>query len=595
MSSVFPVASGAAVRQRIGGIVRAESRALTLIVALFALAAVAGLVPPWVVGRLIDRLISGADAAEVSLLGALMIASVAAQALAVLVATRLTMVLGERVFAELREDFIADVLYLPVGAIEEGGTGELVNRTTQDVAAVSSTVRFALPQILIASVTIALTVVAGFVVSPLIAPVFLLAAPILVVLVRWLLARATPVYLAEGAAYGPIFGAASETVAGARTVDALSLADARDAQTDEAIAGFWRATVPVIHLQLVFLPWSNVAFAIPVAAALVWGGWLATQGIVTVGAVVSVTLFATQLVTPLETLMRWLDELQHGFAAFARVLGVSELREEPAEAAAAPTSATLRLDDVRFGYRADREVLHGVSLETVPGERLAVVGSSGAGKSTIARLLAGIDAPTSGRVTVGDVDVTALALEARRHEVLLVSQESHVFAASVADNLLLGRETATDAELLDALVQVGADAWVQSLENGIETTIGAGGAVLSGAQEQQLALARIVVADPHTLILDEATSLLDPTAARAVESALAAALRGRTVIAIAHRLHTAYDADRVAVVEGGLIVELGSHDELLQAGGRYAALWHSWRDDGAADDARDPHGKNADA
>ena len=596
--ATFPIASAAAVRRRLAAIVRLHRGELVVIILLFGVTAVAGLVPPWLVGRLIDRLGQGAGIDEVTAIGVAMAASVVVQAVGVLVATQRTRVLGELVFAELREQFMADALFLPITAVEDAGTGELVNRTTQDVGAVADTVRFALPQILVAGVTILLTVVAGFVVSPVVAPVFLLAAPILVIAMRWYLRRALPIYLAESAAYGPIFAAANETIEGSRTVDALSLAEQRDSATDHALAEYWRVTVPVINLHLVLYPWTNVAFAVPVIAALAWGGWLATAGLVSVGSLATLALYAIQLAAPLETIIRWIDELQHGFAAFARLLGVSEVAGDgpgdtagdgpgdtagdggDAPAPAVPGSTPLALRDVRFAYREGHEVLHGVSLQTRPGERLAIVGSSGAGKSTIARLLSGMDAPTSGRATVGDVDLTALPLEARRREVLLVTQESHVFATSIAENVRLGDETATDAAVLAALDVIGAGSWVAELPDRLDTAVGDGGHRLSGAQEQQIALARIVLADPHTLILDEATSLLDPRAARTLEASMAAVLRGRTVIAIAHRLHTAYDADRIAVVEEGRVLESGSHDELLASGGRYAALWHAWRDDG---------------
>jgi ABC-type multidrug transport system fused ATPase/permease subunit len=296
-----------------------------------------------------------------------------------------------------------------------------------------------------------------------------------------------------------------------------------------------------------------------------------------------VTLYVVQLVEPLDELLSWLDEVQVGASSLARIIGVAKVPPDREASGAVPADEQIEARDASYAYREGHDVLHGVSLALAPGERLAVVGPSGAGKSTLGRLLAGIHPPRTGSVTVGGVPLVDLPLEELRGSVALVTQEHHVFVGTLADNLRLARPDASDAQLEAALDSVDALAWATALPGGLATVVGAGGLALTAPQAQQVALARLVLSDPHTLVLDEATSLLDPRAARHLERTLSAVLEGRTVVAIAHRLHTAHDADRVAVVEDGQISELGSHDELLASGGAYAALWRSWQHQSSTD------------
>jgi ABC-type multidrug transport system fused ATPase/permease subunit len=487
------------------------------------------------------------------------------------------MVLGETVFAELREEFVATVTRLPLSTVERAGTGDLVARTTTDIDRVQYTVRFGVPRILVTAATIALTAVAAVATNALVAIGLLAGLPLLLGVTRWYLRRAAPAYLRESAAYATINGTITESVEGARTVDALGLGARRRARLDADLREAFAAESRTLDLRSVLFPGVDTAFILPVVAVLAWGAYLISTGDATVGAVTTIALYAMQIIHPIGELIFWLDEIQVGATSLARIIGVADVAPDRTAREARPADESVVASEVRYAYRPGHDVLHGVDLALRTGERLAVVGPSGAGKSTLGRMLAGIHPPTGGAVTVGEVPLVDLPLDELRGHVALVTQEHHVFVGPLADNLRLADPDADDAALERALRAVDAWGWVAALPAGLATDVGSGGVALTPAQAQQVALARLVLLDPHTLVLDEATSLLDPRAARHLERSLSAVLEGRTVVAIAHRLHTAHDADRVAVVDSGRISEIGPHDELVAAGGDYASLWHSWQ------------------
>jgi ABC-type multidrug transport system fused ATPase/permease subunit len=373
----------------------------------------------------------------------------------------------------------------------------------------------------------------------------------------------------------------TETVEGSRTVEALLLEARRFQKLNNDISTSYMAERNTLRLRTVFLPISDLAYTASVVMALLVGGVLYIHGSLRLAAATSVVLYVRQMIAPVDLFLFRLDDLQLGGASLARLIGVKrlQLREasrQPARARRTELSPApnLTLSDVTFAYREGRPVLKNISLEISAGERLVIVGPSGAGKSTLGRLLAGIHSPDSGSITIGSVSLQELPVEHLRQHVALVTQEHHIFQGTLRDNLAIAKAQASDDEFEWALAAVHAHGWARRL--GLGARVGGGGQHLSPAQAQQIALARLVLADPRILILDEATSMFDARAAGSLERSLAAVLEGRTVIVIAHRLHAAAKADRVAVMERGKITEIGSHDQLIQAGESYAALWHAW-------------------
>lgn len=577
----LPTASPAAARRAVLGLLRPRA-ALAAGTALVLLGAtVAQLTVPPLLGRIVDAAVhlgsagSGrrvVDLIALVMLLALVVRAVLAAAGAVLVAR-----LGEGALTALRERVVERTLAIPLDEVERAGGGDLLARVSGDVQVISEAIRTALPVLIVSALDVALTVVGLSVLDWRLALAGLVPLPVWVFATRWYLRTSAPLYAAERVAEGRRTQALLVAISGAATLRAYRLGRRQLAEVDERSREAVRRSTTAMTAISRFSSMLNGAELVGVVSILVTGFLLVRSGSVTLGAATAAALYFLRLFDPVGQLLYLLDQAQAATAALARLVGVAEL---PAPAPPArpqtPVDASVTVRGLRYAYHDGPEVLHGIELRVCPGERLAVVGPSGAGKTTMGALLAGVHRPVAGEVLLGGVPLADVQPDRLRRHVALVTQEVHTFAGSVLDNLRLARPEASDAELAAALDQVGALDWMLRLPDGLHTVVGEDGRELDATRAQQLALARLVLADPAVAVLDEATAEAGSAGARTLEAAADAALAGRTAIVIAHRLTQAVSADRIVVLDKGRVVETGSHQELVAAGGSYAILWAAW-------------------
>jgi ATP-binding cassette subfamily B protein len=487
---------------------------------------------------------------------------------------------GERFLGALRTAAFDKLQALPLGFFERERAGVLVSRLTSDVQALTEFVREALVEVAGSALQIALTVTALLILSPTLAAASLVALPILV-------AASWSFHHGAGRAYGAIRDRVAETLtalqeglAGVRVVQAFrrerhTLEHYRPRSHGQITAWRHASFVNVRLFPVIALAQTAALIAVLLVATTMY-----RAGNISEGTIAAFVLYLIQLFDPVARLSEWLGDFRQGLAALAKVTGLLETRPaivERPDAVALPPGGALAFREVTFGYDPRRPVVHGLTLEIEPGEHVALVGATGAGKSTLSKLLTRQYDPGDGAIELGGVDLRDATLESLRRRIVLLPQEGHLFSGTIADNVRLVRPDATDEDVTAALDRIGALERFASLPDGLETDVQTRGIRLSAGERQLVSLARVALAEPSVIVLDEATSSLDPGTEAAVERALAAVAEGRTMVTIAHRLSTAERADRVAVMERGGLVEVASHDELVEQGERYARLWESWQ------------------
>jgi ATP-binding cassette, subfamily B, bacterial len=566
------------IRRRIDPILRPHRR-LIVIAGLAMIGATAvSLAAPLLAKVAIDRGIERHDAHVIDVVALVYLVLVVIRPVLERVIVLASARAGERFMGDLRVAAYEKLQELSMPFFEETRAGVLVSRLTADVQTLTTFTRLVLVEVVGSVLLFVVTLVILVTLSPLLSLVMLVSVPILVWSSLRYGKRSRPAFLALRDRVADTMSSLQEGLTGVRVVQSFSREDERYASyrvRSRAQVSAWRR---ISLVNIGFFPMIAFAQSLALSAVLVFGGYLHRHGRVSVGTVVAFALYLISLFDPVARLGDWFSEFQSGRAALAKIVG---LLDTPVTVAGGSTSlpaeGELVADRLTFAYGGSRPAVEGVSLRVGFGEHLALVGATGAGKSTLAKLLVRAYDANEGNVSFGGIDLREAPLDDLRRRLVFVPQEGHLFSGTIAENISLAQPGASDGEVRQALRAIGALERFESLPDGLATDVRSRGVRLSSGERQLVSLARVAIADPAVIVLDEATSSLDPQTEAAVEQALAAVAKGRTVITIAHRLSTAERADRVALMEQGRLIEIASHDELVAQGERYARLWASWQ------------------
>jgi len=574
--NLLPVADGRSTTRRSWRMLREHRLWLAVTALAFVVAGLAGLVPVFMIGRVVDAVREGSGRDDIVRAAVVIAVSGVVAAVATALSTAALSRAVAPALASLREDVLDRALHLDSARIEEAGVGDVVSRVGDDVRQVTESLDEAVPATLSSLVALVFTLAGLFTLDWRLGLAGVLSAPSYLAAIRWYLPRSAPLYRSERIAQGERADALVTGVHGAPTLRAFGREQHAIDRVDRTSGHAAGIAVDVFVQYTRFGFRMNMSELIGMAAVLTAGFFMVRSGAGTIGEATAAALFFHRLFNPIGALLLLFDTVQAAGAAMTRLVGVADLPAPPHRRLEPGDRPALELRDVQHAYEPGRQVLAPLSLTVAPGQRVAVVGATGAGKTTLGAIAAAVLRPTGGRVLLGGDELSTTDEAAVRPFVSLVSQEVHVFAGTVRDNLLLARADATDDHMLAALDTTLARRWVEALPRGLDTVVGGHGHPLTAPQAQQLALARIVLRDPRVVVLDEATAEAGSSGARDLEHAAAAVLEGRTAIVIAHRLTQARDADLILVMHDGHVVERGTHDDLIAARGRYRELWQAW-------------------